>query len=88
MVLNYQKTIGGASRDVSKALIALNKQRVDCEQQQKLVDAEDATRLARIRYQGGSTAYLEVLTTDSNVFSAQLNLHPLSKAKPLPRPTL
>jgi multidrug efflux system outer membrane protein len=75
MVLNYQKAIAGAFRDVSNALIALNKQRVYREQQQKLVDAaQDATRLARIRYQGGSTAYLEVLTTDSNLFSAQLNL--------------
>jgi outer membrane protein, multidrug efflux system len=75
MVLNYQKTIAGAFRDVSNALIALKKQRVYREQQQKLVDAaQDATRLARIRYQGGSTAYLEVLTTDSNLFSAQLNL--------------
>ena len=36
--------------------------------------AQDATRLARLRYQGGATAYLEVLTTDSNLFSAQLNL--------------
>ena len=75
MVLNYQKTIAGAFRDVSNALIALNKQRAFREQQQKLVDAaQDATRLARVRYQGGATAYLEVLTTDSNLFSAQLNL--------------
>jgi outer membrane protein, multidrug efflux system len=36
--------------------------------------AQDATRLARVRYQGGATSYLEVLTTDSNLFSAQLNL--------------
>jgi multidrug efflux system outer membrane protein len=27
-----------------------------------------------MRYQGGSTSYLEVLTTDSNLFSAQLTL--------------
>jgi multidrug efflux system outer membrane protein len=75
MVLNYQKTIAGAFRDVSNALIALNKQRAYREQQEKLVEAaKDATRLARIRYQGGSTGYLEVLTTDSNLFSAQLNL--------------
>ncbi len=75
MVLNYQKTIAGAFRDVSNALIALNKQRAYREQQEKLVEAaKDATRLARIRYQGGSTAYLEVLTTDSNLFAAQLNL--------------
>ncbi len=75
MVLNYQKTIAGALRDVSNALIALNKQRAYREQQEKLVEAaKDATRLARIRYQGGSTGYLEVLTTDSNLFSAQLSL--------------
>ena len=75
MVLNYQKTIAGAFRDVSNALIALNKQRAYREQQEKLVEAaQDATRLARIRYQGGSTGYLEVLTTDSNLYTAQLNL--------------
>jgi multidrug efflux system outer membrane protein len=75
MVLNYQKTIAGAFRDVSNALIAVNKQQAAREQQQKLVAAaQDATHLARIRYQGGATSYLEVLTTDSNLFSAQLNL--------------
>ncbi len=75
MVLNYQKTIAGAFRDVSNALIAQNKQRAYREQQEKLVDAaRDATRLARLRYQGGSTSYLEVLTTDSDLFAAQLNL--------------
>jgi outer membrane protein, multidrug efflux system len=75
MVLNYQKTIAGAFRDVSNALITLNKQRSNREQQEKLVAAaQDATRLARIRYQGGSTGYLEVLTTDSNLYTAQLNL--------------
>lgn len=75
MVLNYQKTIAGAFRDVSNALISVNKQRDAREQQQKLVEAaSDATHLARVRYQGGATSYLEVLTTDSNLFSAQLNL--------------
>jgi multidrug efflux system outer membrane protein len=75
MVLNYQKTISGAFRDTSNALIAVNKQRAAREQQEKLVAAaEDAARLARVRYQGGATSYLEVLTTDSNLFSAQLNL--------------
>ena len=75
MVLNYQKTITGAFRDVSNALVALNKQRAFREQQEKLVAAaQDATRLARVRYQGGAAPYLEVLTTDSNLFAAQLNL--------------
>jgi multidrug efflux system outer membrane protein len=75
MVLNYQKTIAAAFRDTSDALIAVKKQRAAREQQEKLVvAAQDAVRLARIRYQGGATSYLEVLTTDSTLFSAQLNL--------------
>jgi len=53
----------------------LNKQRAYREQQEKLVAAaEDATRLARMRYKGGATSYLEVLTTDSNLYAAQLSL--------------
>jgi multidrug efflux system outer membrane protein len=75
MLLNYQKTVTGAFRDASNALIALNKQRANRIEQEKLVaSAQDATRLARVRYQGGATSYVEVLTTDSNLFSAQLNL--------------
>jgi multidrug efflux system outer membrane protein len=75
MVITYQKTIAGAFRDVSNALIALKKQRAYREEQEKLVAAaQDATRLARLRYEAGSTSYLEVLTTDSTLFTAQLNL--------------
>jgi multidrug efflux system outer membrane protein len=75
MVLNYQKTIAEAFRDASNALIAVKKQRTTREQQEKLVAAaQDAVRLSRLRYEGGATNYLEVLTTDSNLFSAQLNL--------------
>ena len=75
MVLAYQKTIAGAFSEASNALIALNKQRAYRIEQEKLVAAaQDATRLARIRYQGGATSYVEVLTADSTLFSAQLNL--------------
>jgi multidrug efflux system outer membrane protein len=75
MVLNYQKTIATAFGDVSNALISVNKQRDAREQQEKLVAAaEDAARLARMRFEGGATSYLEVLTTDSVLFSDQLNL--------------
>src|SRR5215831_69219 len=75
MVLNYQKTIAAAFHDVSNALIAVNKQRAAREQEEKLViAARDAAQLARTRYQGGATSYLEVLTTDSNLFAAQLNM--------------
>ena len=75
MILNYQKTISTAFRDVSNALIAVNKQRAAREQEEKLViAARDAAQLARTRYQGGATSYLEVLTTDTNLFAAQLNM--------------
>ncbi|HEY4010817.1 MAG TPA: efflux transporter outer membrane subunit [Acidobacteriaceae bacterium] len=75
MVLDYRKTILGALRDVSNALIAAEKTRDTRIEQEKLVaSAQDATRLARIRYQGGAASYLEVLTNDSNLFTAQLSL--------------
>ena len=75
LILAYQRSILTAFRDVSNALIAVNKQRAARVEQEKLVaSAQDATRLARVRYQGGSTSFLEVLTTDTNLFSAQLNL--------------
>jgi multidrug efflux system outer membrane protein len=75
LVITYQKTILGALRDVSNALIASNKQRFTRIEQEKLVAAaQDSTRLARMRYQGGATGYLEVLTVDTNLYTAQLNL--------------
>jgi multidrug efflux system outer membrane protein len=75
LVLNYKKTIDTALRDVSNALIAVKKQRAAREEQQHLVAAaQDASRLARLRYEGGATSYLEVLTTDTALFSAQLGL--------------
>jgi multidrug efflux system outer membrane protein len=75
MVLTYQKTIEGAFRDVSNALIAVNKARAEREEQTKLTAAaEDAARLAKVRYDGGATSYLEVLTTNYTMFTAQLNL--------------
>ena len=75
MVLTYQKTIEGAFRDVSNALIAVNKARTEREEQVKLTAAaEDAARLAKVRYDGGATSYLEVLTTNYTLFTAQLNL--------------
>jgi multidrug efflux system outer membrane protein len=74
-VLAYQRTIKQAFQSVSDALIGLDKYREYREQEAKLTaSAEDATRLARLRYNGGSTSYLEVLTNDTNYYSAQLNL--------------
>jgi multidrug efflux system outer membrane protein len=74
-VLAYQRTIKQAFEGVSDALIGLQKFREYREQEANLTaSAEDATRLARLRYNGGSTSYLEVLTNDTNYYSAQLTL--------------
>ena len=37
--------------------------------------AQDATRLSHMRYSGGVASYLEVLTNDTNYFSAELGWH-------------
>jgi multidrug efflux system outer membrane protein len=80
----YQQTIAGALRDVSNALVAYNKTREYREQQEKqTAAAADAVRLARIRYNSGSTSYLEVLTTDTNLYSSQLTLESAQQAEAL-----
>jgi multidrug efflux system outer membrane protein len=74
-VLIYEQTIRGAFRDVSDALIAYRKTREVSQQQQLLAgSAQDATRLSQLRYSGGASSYLEVLTNDTNYFSAELAL--------------
>jgi multidrug efflux system outer membrane protein len=71
----YQQTIAGALRDVSNSLAAYSRAREYREQQEKeTAAAADAVRLARIRYNGGATSYLEVLTNDANLYTAQLTL--------------
>jgi outer membrane protein, multidrug efflux system len=75
LVLSYQQTIQGAFRDVSNALIGYQKYREFRIQQQQLVDsARDAAHLSEVRFRAGATDYLEVLTNETNAFSAELTL--------------
>jgi len=75
LLLVYQQTIQGAFRDVSSALVAYRKYRELRIQQQNLVEsAQDAARLSEIRFKAGTTDYLEVLTNETNSFSAELAL--------------
>ncbi len=74
-VLFYQQSIQGAFRDVSDGLVAYHKTREFRAQQELLFrSAEDAARLSHLRYTGGVTGYLEVLTNETNAFSAELGL--------------
>jgi multidrug efflux system outer membrane protein len=72
-VLAYQQTIQQSLREVSDALVGYRKGR-DFRGQQQLLNraAADARRLADIRYRGGATSYLEVLDSDTRMFSAEL----------------
>jgi len=72
-LLGYEQTIQGAFRDVSDSLIAYRKTQEFRQQQDFLVaSAEDAARLSHMRYSGGVASYLEVLTNETNYFSAEL----------------
>jgi multidrug efflux system outer membrane protein len=72
-VLVYQQSIQTAFRSVSDALVAYRKTREFREQEELLFQsAQDSARLSHMRYTGGVTGYLEVLTNETNAFSAEL----------------
>jgi multidrug efflux system outer membrane protein len=74
-VLSYQQAIQTAFREVSDSLIAKRKLRDYRSHEEALTEAaHEASNLAQLRYKGGVTSYLEVLTNDTNYFSAELTL--------------
>ena len=74
-VLLYQQSIQQAFREVSDSLVAYRKnQEFRTVQEQLTNSAQDTTRLANMRYQGGATSYLEVLDSDTRYFDAQIGL--------------
>src|SRR6202166_718634 len=75
LVLAYQQTIQQAFRGVSDSLVEYHKDREFREYQQQLAfSAQDAAQLSEMRYRGGAASYLEVLTNETNYFSAELGL--------------
>ena len=75
MLLAYQQTIKEALREVSDALIAYQKDREFLEQQEALTTAaQDADHLSLVLYRNGGASYLQVLTSETNYFAAELNL--------------
>jgi outer membrane protein, multidrug efflux system len=73
--LIYRQSIQEAFRSVSDGLVAYRQTREFRAQQELLFQsAEDAARLSHMRYTGGATGYLEVLTNETNAFSAELGL--------------
>ena len=74
-VLTYQRTVQQAFREVSDALVGYHRAREFRAAQELLVEsAEDARRLTDVRYRGGASSYLEVLDSETRLFSAELGL--------------
>jgi multidrug efflux system outer membrane protein len=74
-VLTYEKTIKQAFQDVSNALVGYQKFREFREQQERqVVASRDAVNLSNMRYEGGYSSYLDVLTNQTTLFAGELTL--------------
>lgn len=74
-VLKYQQVIQQSLREVSDALISIQKLAEIRKQHEKLVAAaRDGNRLANARYEGGVSSYLEVLEAERILFNSELQL--------------
>jgi multidrug efflux system outer membrane protein len=74
-LLAYKQAIQQAFGDVSDALIAYQKfHEVRVRQEQLVKDLAESVRLSILRYEGGTTNYLEVLDGQRSLFSAELTL--------------
>ncbi|MGF6602056.1 multidrug efflux system outer membrane protein [Paraburkholderia sp. GAS448] len=73
-LIQYQQAIQVAFQEVDDALIGLQKSQEQLTVLGRQVDAlRDYARLARLRYEGGYTSYIEVLDAERSLFNAQLS---------------
>jgi multidrug efflux system outer membrane protein len=74
-VLSYQQTVQNALEQVSNALVAYQKDRDFRGQQELLTQAtQKSDQLSVVLYKQGGASYLQVLTSETNYYSAELNL--------------
>ena len=74
-LIDYQRTIQAAFRDVSDALIAYQKIREVRTQRELLVETlRDRSRLSYLRYTGGVATLLDALDADRELFEAERSL--------------
>ena len=75
LLVDYQRTVQGAFRDVSDSLIAYRKVREVRSQRELLVQTlQDRSRLSYLRYTGGVATLLEALDADRELFDAERSL--------------
>jgi outer membrane protein, multidrug efflux system len=73
--LTYRQTVQQAFGDVSNSLVAYYRSREYRMKVQEQTDTyRETSRLANVRFKGGATSFLEVLTTQQEYFTAELNL--------------
>jgi NodT family efflux transporter outer membrane factor (OMF) lipoprotein len=80
LVVNYQRSIYAALREVSDALAGYRKTTEQRAEQEHLVEAlRESTRLSTQRYQGGLDSYLQVLDAERSLFQGELDLATLRR---------
>lgn len=71
----YQKAVQNGFRDTADAIVTIEKKRAAAiEVEKSVVALRDGADLARSRYEGGLSSYLDILIADQSLFSAELNL--------------
>ncbi|MDM0073597.1 TolC family protein [Variovorax sp. J2P1-59] len=74
-VAQYQKAVQAAFSETENALVGITNSREGLDAQQQQVSAlANYARLARKRFEGGYTSYLEVLDAERSLFNARLQL--------------
>jgi len=74
-LVNYERTIQNAFREVSDSLAAHRKVKEERVQRELLVETlRDRSRLAYLRYNGGVATLLDALDADRNLFAAERTL--------------
>ena len=73
--LTYKKTVLQAFGDVSNSLVGYtDSRRFRMKIEEQAATYKETARLANVRYQGGVTSFLEVLVTEQDYFSSELQL--------------
>jgi multidrug efflux system outer membrane protein len=73
--LSYKQTMQQAFIDVSNSLVAYRQARLfRIKLQEQTATYKETSRLANVRFIGGATSFLEVLTTQQQYFSSELQL--------------
>jgi outer membrane protein, multidrug efflux system len=74
-LVQYERAIHGAFRDVSDALIEYQKVReIRAQQEQLVATLRDRSRMSYVRYLGGIDTLLNALDADRDLFDAELRL--------------